>query len=153
MKDEDSDSQQLFWKMINHVMVKSGYPQADFHGFMADEAQANWRAVRAVFNGGPNNVMEEGRERSCLFHWEQSLNIHTQKYVHKSFQDEHKKLCELWRTSHTKEEAESQCKVIRQWWRAGKVKECDIPAMDTWMSWWAIRIAHWGEHMVRVSMR
>ena len=37
-------------------------------------------AVRIVYNGGPENVME-GRERSCLFYWEQSLHIHTKQLV------------------------------------------------------------------------
>ena len=36
--------------------------------------------VRSVYNGGPANVVD-GRERSCLFHWEQSLHLHIQMSV------------------------------------------------------------------------
>ena len=96
MKEEDTNAQALFWEQLNMVMLSNGCDIPDFAGFMADEAQANWRAVRMVYNEGPENVME-GQERSCLFHWEQSLHIHTQKYVDVSHQDEHKQICRQWR--------------------------------------------------------
>lgn len=149
MKEEDTESQTLFWEMLNSTMMRHGHSPADFHGFMADEAQANWRAVRKVFNGGPDNELV-GRERSCLFHWAQSLEIHTTKYVHKEHQRKHKELCEQWRVSRTKEEATLQYRVIRQWWRTGKVSDHDLAYMDSWMGWWNIRIAHWGECMTQV---
>lgn len=43
-KVEDTESQILFWTLLNMVMEKEGYKKACFKGFMADEAQANWRA-------------------------------------------------------------------------------------------------------------
>lgn len=151
MKEEDTDSQVLFWEMLNSVMVRNGDERADFHGFMADEAQANWRAIRTVFNGGPDRELQH-RERSCLFHWKQSLQIHTSKYVLKDFQGEHKRMCESWREAESKDDATSQCRVIRQWWQTRKVRDNDIAAMDSWISWWGIRIAHWGEYMVQVNL-
>ena len=69
MKEEDTDAQVLFWSKLNEVMASCGHPNADFKGFMADEATPNWRAIRIGLNGGPENVMQD-RERSCLFHWE-----------------------------------------------------------------------------------
>lgn len=50
MKEEDMEAQCLFWESINDVMLKNKCEKADFFGFMADEAQANWNAVRHVFN-------------------------------------------------------------------------------------------------------
>lgn len=150
MKEEDTESQMLFWNQLNLVVEQAAKVKANFFGFMADEAQANWRAVRAVYNSGTDNEMI-GRERSCLFHWEQSLNIHTTKFVFKESQREHKDMCERWRTAGTKDEALAQYRTIRQWWRTGKVRDADIPAMDSWMSWWNVRIAHWGDCMVSVS--
>ena len=93
MKEEDTTSQILFWEMMYDVLLQNGCLPANFRGFMADEAGTNWRAVRTIFNDGGDNVME-GRKRSCLFHWEQSLQLHTVQCVAKSFQDEHKRLCE-----------------------------------------------------------
>lgn len=149
MKEEDTHSQVLFWEMLNKVMENCGHEIANFHGFMADEAQANWSAIRFVYNGGYDNIMH-GRERSCLFHWEQSLHAHTTKYVLKDHQNEHKSMCEKWRLSDTMDAAKVQCRLIRQWWRTGKVKDCNLPAMDSWMSWWDVRIAHWGSFMTMV---
>lgn len=73
MRTEDVPAISKFWRCINEVMEKKGFAKAEFTGFVADEAQANWIAVREVFNEG--EVME-GRERSCHFHWEQSLVTH-----------------------------------------------------------------------------
>lgn len=42
-KEEDEDSQVLFWKNLNAVMEQSGYDTPDFAGFMSDEAGANWQ--------------------------------------------------------------------------------------------------------------
>ena len=44
MKEEDTQAQIMFWEMMNSVMLDNGHPPADFRGFMADEAGANWRA-------------------------------------------------------------------------------------------------------------
>lgn len=57
MKEEDVESQIIFWQSLNEVMVDNGHPMADFAGFMADEAGANWVAIRTIFNGGPENVL------------------------------------------------------------------------------------------------
>ena len=67
MKEEDTTLQVLFWEMMNDVLLKSGSPLTNFRGFMANEASANWQAVRKIFNNGPNIIMA-GRERSCVFH-------------------------------------------------------------------------------------
>ena len=77
-KEEDEDSQILFWRNLNAVMECCGHDPPDFAGFMSDEAGAIRLAIGSVCNGGPQNIME-GRERSCLFHWEQSLQKHTKK--------------------------------------------------------------------------
>ena len=129
MKEEDTTSQTLFWEIMNDVMLRNGCLPASFRGFMANEASANWRAVRTVFNKGTNNIMV-GRERSCLFHWEQSLQIHTVQCVAKSFQDEHKCLCKNWCCASSEEEATTLHRQIRGWWATGKVSNANIPQMD-----------------------
>ena len=45
MKEEDTEAQILFWESLNNVMQEEGFPAADFAGFMADEAGANWMAI------------------------------------------------------------------------------------------------------------
>ena len=41
MKEENTTSQVLFWKVMNDVLLKSGNPPANFRDFMANEASAN----------------------------------------------------------------------------------------------------------------
>ena len=147
MRGEDTEAQRMFWEKMNDVMLRCGHAPADFCGFMADEANANWKAIRQVFNNG--NVME-GRERSCLFHWTDSLNKHTAKYVQPGFQDEHKQMCAQWRTARSKEDITSIFRKIRGWWAFGKVADKNIPYMECWLSWWHLRYPHWRRHFATV---
>ena len=103
--------------MMNYVLLKSGSPPANFRGFMADEASANWQAIQTFFNNGPSNR----REISCLFFWKQSFNLHTIQCVSKNFQDKHKCLCKMWRGAFNEEEAIAMFRKIRGWWAIGKV--------------------------------
>ena len=150
MKEEDTKAQCIFWNSINEVVTGHGFELPDFYGFMADEAGANWCAVRTVYNGGPHNKMGE-REKTCLFHWEQSLVMHTEKYVYDNFKDEHKLICRSWRCADSEEEALEKYYYIRAWWATRKVADANIPAMDCWLSWWHIRYPHWRRHIVGVS--
>ena len=148
MRSEDSDAQSMFWEKINDVMLKNGHEPADFYGFMADEAHANWKAIRQVFNNG---IPLEGRERSCLFHWTDSLNKHTIKYVVQGFEEEHKKLCTQWRCAKSEEDATNLFRKIRGWWASRKVADANIPYMECWLSWWHVRYPHWRKHFTKVS--
>ena len=114
-KEEDTDTQILFWENLKSVMQREGFPNADFAGFMGDEAGANWSAIRTVFNGDFKNILE-GRERSCLFHWEKSLQKHTKTSVLPHHRAMHIELCELWRLSTSHEAASVQANVIKKWW-------------------------------------
>ena len=82
MRSKDSNAQTMFWEKMNDVMLRTGHEPANFQGFMADEANANWKAIREVFNHGKPL---EGCKQSCLFHWIESLNKHTTKYVVQGF--------------------------------------------------------------------
>ena len=41
---------------------------------MADIAQANWDAMRMIYNDGDPTLPMVTRERTCLFHWCASLD-------------------------------------------------------------------------------
>ena len=74
---EDKDAQVIFWKNLNHVVALHGVLNPKFKGFMVDSAQANWNVVRTVYSSGDPKVPMNGCERTCLFHWTQSLEKHT----------------------------------------------------------------------------
>ena len=46
---------------------------------MANSAQTNWNAVQIVYGGSDSKVPMLGRERTCYFHWNQSLEKHTKQ--------------------------------------------------------------------------
>lgn len=112
-KVEETDAQILFWELLNWVMEHEGYKKNQFKGFMADDIQSNWKAMRTVFNGGPDNVMTS-MERLCSFHWEQSLNQHAKKCVPPHSQEEFKLICRCWKNCRYIEEAvEIELDVLR----------------------------------------
>jgi hypothetical protein len=41
-------------------------------------ASANYIAIHKIYGGDPN-VPLKGKERTCFYHWEESLQIHTKK--------------------------------------------------------------------------
>lgn len=150
MKEEDAESQIIFWESLNEVMVDNGHPMADFAGFMADEAGANWVAIRTIFNGGPENVLV-GRERSCLFHWEQSLHKHTKKLVPAETRTHHVEMCEQWRLCKFQRDATQQANHIREWWLEKMLPKENVDALNKWFTWWEKRIEHWGSLSTNVS--
>ena len=103
--------------------------------------------MRQVFNNG--NVLE-GQERSCLFHWTDSLNKHTSKYVQPGFQDEHKHICTQWRTARTEDDASALFRKLRGWWASGKEADKNILCMECWLSWWHLRYPYWQKHFSKM---
>jgi hypothetical protein len=81
IQSEDMKVQCIMWRELNDLMAKNGVENTNFKGFMADNAQANWNAIRIVYGSGDPKVPMENREHTCLLHWTTSLRRHTQKYI------------------------------------------------------------------------
>ena len=93
-----------------------------------------------------------GRERTCLFHWSQSLDKVTQKYIKTSLQFQHKQLCKDYKDAKTIDEAETKYHVIRSWWlSSGVATEEGILGLSEWLGFWHFRYRQWGGHMILVS--
>lgn len=107
-------------------------------------------AIRSVYNGGSHNVME-GRERSCLFHWEQSLHKYTKKFVPVDKQGEHIDICEAWRHAKSAKMAALRSTSIKNWW-CTNISNDNIEPLERWLKWWEQRIAHWGGTELYVSV-
>jgi hypothetical protein len=58
-------------------MARHGVHSVNFKGFMADSAQANWNVVHIIYGSGDATEKMVDKERTCLFHWTQSLEKHT----------------------------------------------------------------------------
>ena len=133
-------------------MERHDVPHPQFMGFMADSAEANWNAVRIIYgNGNPADRMED-RERTCFFHWSQSLEKHNKQYIAEEFRDQHKRLCMQYRDSTTMAEAETRYLAIRAWWvSSGAASETSLRSLDLWLAFWHFRYRQWGGFMQLVS--
>ena len=106
MQSEDCTAQVLFWRNLNSVVQRHGVDDIQFKGFMADSAQANWNAVRIVYGRGDPAVRMENRERTCLFHWTQSLEKHTKADIRGDLQEQHRVLCKQYKNASSMEDTE-----------------------------------------------
>jgi hypothetical protein len=93
MHSEDAVAQSVLWKNLNVVIARHGIPKPKFKGFMADSAQANWNAFRVIYGSGDAAIPMKDQERTCLFHWIQSLEKHTKADIRADLQDQHPLLC------------------------------------------------------------
>jgi hypothetical protein len=91
MQSENAAAHMVLWKNLNDVMAWHGIPEPKFKGFMADSAQANWNAVRVIYGSGDATISMKDQERTCLFHWAQSLEKHTKADIRADLQ--HRQLC------------------------------------------------------------
>ena len=147
-QSEDKDAQVIFWNNLNHVMRRHGIPMPQFRGFMANSAQANWNAVRIVYGSGDPKVPIKGRERTCYFHWTQSLEKHTKQYVMHDLQDQHKRLCLQYRNAQSMDEAEARYLAIKAWWVSSNCTSDDgFRHLDLWLAFWHFRYRQWGGFM------
>ena len=115
---------------------------------MADSAQANWNAVRVVYGSGDPKVPIEGRERTCYFHWTQSLEKHTKQYVKHDLQDQHKRLYLQYRNAQSMDEAEARYLAIKAWWVSSNCTSDDgFRHLDLWLAFWHFHYRQWGGFM------
>jgi len=133
-------------------MARHGVPLPKFQGFMADSAQANWNAVRIVYGSGDPSIPMDGQERTCYFHWTQSLETHTKKYIVHELQDQHRVLCKQYKDAGSSDEAETRYLAIRAWWSSSNAtSENGLYHLGLWLSYWHHRYRQWGGFMELVS--
>ena len=151
MQSEDTEAQLVFWKNLNSVMERNGVAAPNFKGFMADNAQANWNAVRILYGNGNKEDKMEDRERSCLFHWTQNMVQYTEKYFPEELREQHKKMCNQYRTATTLTEADTLYHALQAWWiSTGVLGEKALTNLGTWLAFWHHRYRQWGGFMSAV---
>jgi hypothetical protein len=155
MQSEDAAAQCIFWKNLNAVASRHGISNPKFKGFMADSAQANWNAIRIVYGTGDATVPMANQERTCLFHWTQSLEKHTKADIRADLQDQHRLLCRQYKNSTSIAEAESRYHVIIAWWHSSGATTAEgLCRLGLWLAFWHFRYRQWGGFMqlVRLSL-
>jgi hypothetical protein len=68
MQLKDVAAQSVLWKNLNVVLAKHGVPKPKFKGFMVDSTQANWNAIRVIYESGNAAIPMKDQEKTCLFH-------------------------------------------------------------------------------------
>ena len=151
MQSEDCEAQIVFWRNLNLVMETNGVVEPNFKGFMADSAQANWNAVRIIYGNGKKEDRMVDWERTCQFHWTQSMVKYTEKYIPEELWEQHKKMCHQYRMARTMDEADSLYYGLQAWWvSAGAVTEKALGKLELWLAFWHFRYRQWGGFMTEV---
>ena len=151
MKSEMANHQKQMWMSLIVVMEKHGVKDVNFAGFMADSAQANFNVVREVFGSGDKMEPMLGRERTCQFHWSQTLERHTKQLIKPELKEVHKRLCHEYRLCKKKANADAAMEAIRAWWfSSGVVSEGGLKELNDWLSFWHFRFHQWGAFVSKV---
>ena len=120
---------------------------------MADSAQANWNVVRIIYGSGDASKKMVDRERTCSFHWTQSLEKHTKADIRQELQSQHQRLCQQYKNAKSMEEAETKYLEIRAWWMSSDVAtEQMLPRLELWLTFWHFRYRQWVGFMKLVSL-
>jgi hypothetical protein len=151
MQSEDAAAQMVLWKNLNVVMARHDIPEPKFKGFMADIAQANWNAVRVIYGSSDATIPMKDQERTCLFHWAQSLEKNMKADIRADLQHQHRQLCRQYKNATS--ESETRYLAIRTWWlSSGATTEQGLSRLELWLAFWHFRYRQLGGFMQLVSL-
>src|SRR5665811_2292182 len=92
------------------------------------------------------------QERTCLFHWAQSLDKHTKADIRADLQDQHRLLCKQYKNATSQDEAETRYRAIRAWWlSSGATTTQGQNRLELWLAFWHFRYRQWGGFMQLVQ--
>jgi hypothetical protein len=118
-------------------MARHGVPEPKLKGFMVDSAQANWNAVRGIYGSGDAMIPMKDQERTCLFHWAQSLEKHTKADIRSDLQHQHRQLYRQYKNTASASESETRYLAIRAWWlSSGATTEQGLSRLELWLAFW-----------------
>jgi hypothetical protein len=148
MQSEDAAAQSILWKNLNVVLARHGVPKPKFKGFMADSAQANWNTIRVIYGSRNTAIPMKDQERTCLFHWTQSLEEHTKADIWADLQDQHRLLCKQYKNAASPVEFETRYLAIRAWWlSSGATTIQGLSWLELWLAFWHFRYCQWSGFM------
>lgn len=149
LRGEDAGSLEKAWTLMIDVAKENGLENITIKGFMADNAEAGWIAVRNVFFGG---FPDPERERSDAFHFRQSFIRHSQDGIKPEKREAHFKLWERMRHAASYVEAYRLADEIRVWWSDGNCIPGKLKMLEGWIAWWVVRWRQWGSSIRLVSI-
>jgi hypothetical protein len=69
-----------------------------------------------IYGSGDATIPMKDQERTCLFHWAQSLEKHTKADIRADLQHQHRKLCRQYKNAASASESKTRYLAIRAWW-------------------------------------
>ena len=106
-----------------------------------------------MYGSGDASIPMEDQERTCLFHWTQSLEKHTKADIRADLQPQHRQLCMQYKNAKSLEEAEERYLAIRSWWlSSGATTDEGVVRLDLWLAFWHFRYRQWGGFMDLVGL-
>src|SRR5450759_4214684 len=145
---KDIEALQTAWRVMRRVCAGHGIEKVEFCGFIADNAQAGWNAIRTEFWGGKVN---EHRERFDSFHLAQSVH-RVKKLIIPGQQAHFKLLLDSLRDVANVIEAFRIFERLKKWWSEGNAVPGKEEELATWLAWWIVRFAQWGNFIRLVSI-
>jgi hypothetical protein len=142
MQLRDVATQSVLWKNLNDVMAKHGVLEPKFKGFMADSAQANWNAVKVIYGTRDPTIPMKNRERTCFFHWTQSLE---KRISVLTFKDQHQQLYRQYKFAASPFKSETCYLTIRAWWLSSEATtKQGLSRLELWLAFWYFHYRQWG---------
>jgi hypothetical protein len=83
---------------------------------LRDNPEANWNAIRVIYGSGDATIPLKDQERTCLFHWAQSLEKHTKADIRADLQYHYRQLCRQYKNAASASESKTRYLAIRAWW-------------------------------------
>jgi hypothetical protein len=119
---------------------------------MVDAAMANFNSIRVVYGSQPlldgDGVVDKSGdrpsvERTCYFHFEQSLVSHTRLYILPEYQADHLRLCRSWVKARTKALFNEGLESTKKLWLTGALNfTVHVAKVGNWLAFWEKRSHH-----------
>lgn len=110
---------------------------------MAYSAQVNQNVVKMVYGFGDATIRMVDKERTCLFHWTQSLDKHTKQLIKHELQSGHKAMCFEYKNATSLDEANTCYVAICYWWLSYDVTSKNgIHELENQLGYWHFRFRH-----------
>jgi hypothetical protein len=125
---------------------------------MANAAMANFNAIRVVYGSqslldGDGLVDESGNspsvERTCYFHFEQSLVSHMRLHILPEYQADHLRLCRSWVKACTRVLFNEGLESIKKLWLTGALNSIvHVAKLGSWLAFWEKRSHHFAWYCI-----
>ena len=105
-----------------------------------------------IYDSGDATVPMKDQERTCFFHWAQSLEKHTKADIRADLQHQHHQLCGQYKNAAIASESKTRYLAIQAWWLSSEATSKEgLSRLELWFAFWHFRYRLWGGFIQLVS--